>query len=668
MVDSRMATRGVCKDNLVTGHFGGGVLAARYDAVRALGRGSGSGNAFHVTLVREKSSGELRVCKAVTTRGLPARLQALVRGEVQLLRKLDHPYVVRLYEYAEDVRSGLLALVLEHVPGGDCGERLRRRGGAQLSVGLGESLVSRIARQLLAALAYCHGCGVLHRDVRPENIVLTAGPQWSRPDCKLVDFGFADHAGGSVEYRTTPEYLAPEITAQAGTHSEKSDVWSAGICILEMLTGSKPFVTTQVRGDSGAVDDVIDGYAAPLPASAEAVFAQLRAYNGPEAILAVPEAMSLSVAARDFLYVLLQRSPARRPNAIEAGRHMWLACGRGADAGGVGRTVGLSDRHLKSLAIYATAPALARCCALVAATRAVGPDVAELGVAFLDADADGDGRLSLEDITGALACATDGSFVPQVSAKDVLESADLSNSGCVDFTEFVAACLYACDDRSGLVDFAGRADCSLSPAIGAATRAFQVLDAGRNGCLNFMDAVHVFRERDALEFSKLPQDRPFGIDEWLLCLGLAGDTQHRNQAAAEPLTPTRPMRMGTFAGSARCFPARDAPIADAFAASDISEEANIVGAVGMMAGIPKTATAVKLTVIQPSQSSQTSETPKVVACNGCAGGPSQLGGILAQITSLLCTAAQQQPTFDDYQDTLAVSLERFKGPHVPVLL
>jgi len=148
--------------------------------------------------------------------------------EAELLRKLEHPNIVRLYEF--DKQDDLSFIVMDWIDGSNLREVLRKR---EKPLTLDE--VSSILEPVCSALNYAHQNKVYHCDVKPGNILLHTDGR-----VLLTDFGVArlasDKTGGG-----TPQYMAPELLAGKPVNA-KSDVYSMGICLYEMLSGGKvPF-------------------------------------------------------------------------------------------------------------------------------------------------------------------------------------------------------------------------------------------------------------------------------------------------------------------------------------------------------------------------------------------------------------------------------------------
>src|SRR3954452_12156118 len=165
-------------------------------------------------------------------------------AEARVLASLDHPHIVRVYDYVE--HEDLCAFVMERMPGGTLAHRLlagRPTREWSCAVMLGA----------LHGLEQAHRQGVLHRDVKPENLLFADGEL-----VKVADFGIAKVVGAQGARMTataaglgTPAYMAPEqVTREVGPLSSATDVWGAGAVFYELLAGQPPFGT---EGELGAV-------------------------------------------------------------------------------------------------------------------------------------------------------------------------------------------------------------------------------------------------------------------------------------------------------------------------------------------------------------------------------------------------------------------------------
>ena len=155
-----------------------------------------------------------------------------LRQEIRLARKITHRNVVRTHDLGEF--GGLRFLTMEYVPGTTLREVIDRRGAVALGPGL------QIAKQLCRGLAAVHEAGILHRDVKPPNIMVLPNGV-----VKLMDFGIArpsvgiDPASELGQTVGTPYYMSPE-QARGLALDERSDVYAVGVVLYELFTGTRP--------------------------------------------------------------------------------------------------------------------------------------------------------------------------------------------------------------------------------------------------------------------------------------------------------------------------------------------------------------------------------------------------------------------------------------------
>lgn len=154
--------------------------------------------------------------------------------EAQAIGQLDHPNIVSLYRYGES--QGILYMAMQYVEGTDLGTILAQYRREQKFVKLED--VSRFIRQVCEALDYAHTQGVIHRDVKPGNIMLDR-----LGNAIVTDFGLAlmEDVGTRGEIFGTPHYLAPEQAVSSAKVVPASDQYSIGVTMYEIFTGQLPF-------------------------------------------------------------------------------------------------------------------------------------------------------------------------------------------------------------------------------------------------------------------------------------------------------------------------------------------------------------------------------------------------------------------------------------------
>ena len=255
---------------------GGEALQGRYEILAPIS----SGAMGAVYRARDRESGQDVAIKRL----LDVRHAARFEIEARLLASLSHPRVVKVVDHSSDEQG--LYIVMELVKGTDLGVVLKKDGDPGLI--LGDAI--EYERHACEALQYVHGQQIVHRDVKPQNMIL------SGDGVILVDFGVARMLGSDEDQGTvavgTPRYMAPEQFE--GTASPASDIYALGTIAYQALAGALPF--------NGAT----------LPEFMVAKFAHaippIRQHN-PEAYL--PEALEALVA------LMLARDPMQRPNCDE---------------------------------------------------------------------------------------------------------------------------------------------------------------------------------------------------------------------------------------------------------------------------------------------------------------------------------------------------------------
>ncbi len=209
-------------------------LAGRYTLARELGRG-GMAAVYLATDVKLGRQVALKVLAPAMRAYLGAER---FEREVRLVARLSHPHIVPLFEAGE--AGGLLYYAMEYVEGESLRERLAREGPLPVGDAVG------IAVQVADALQYAHDNGVIHRDVKPANILL------SRGHALVTDFGVAklldaraepgqDSLTGTGFAPGTAEYMSPEQAAGERRLDARSDVYALAAVLYEMLAGAPPF-------------------------------------------------------------------------------------------------------------------------------------------------------------------------------------------------------------------------------------------------------------------------------------------------------------------------------------------------------------------------------------------------------------------------------------------
>ncbi|XP_055266635.1 aurora kinase C isoform X4 [Moschus berezovskii] len=249
-----------------------------------IGRPLGKGKFGSVYLARLKKNHFIVALKVLFKSQIEKEgLEHQLRREVEIQAHLQHPNILRLYNYFHDARR--VYLILEYAPKGELYKALQR------SHTFDEERTATIIEELADALIYCHEKKVIHRDIKPENLLLGL-----MGEVKIADFGWSVHTP-SLRRRTTCgtlDYLPPEMI-EGRTYDEKVDLWCIGVLCYELLVGNPPFES----------------------ASTSETYRRILKVD-----LRFPPSMSLG--ARDLISKLLRFQPLERLPLVQVLEHPWI--------------------------------------------------------------------------------------------------------------------------------------------------------------------------------------------------------------------------------------------------------------------------------------------------------------------------------------------------------
>lgn len=214
-----------------SGTGSGGIIFDKYQLGHILGRGSFA-KVYYGRSLRDNSSVAIKVIEKRSNSDL--NMEPRLIREVSVMRRLNHPNILKLHEVMATKTK--IYLVMELAKGGELFTKLSRQGR------LSESTCRTYFQQLVSTVHFCHQNGVVHRDLKPQNLLLDGSG-----NLKVSDFGLSalpeQIRGDGMLYTAcgTPVYTAPEVVRRNGYDGAKADAWSCGVILFVMLVGYVPF-------------------------------------------------------------------------------------------------------------------------------------------------------------------------------------------------------------------------------------------------------------------------------------------------------------------------------------------------------------------------------------------------------------------------------------------
>ncbi|CAD8132757.1 unnamed protein product [Paramecium octaurelia] len=324
------------------------------------------------------------------------------KKEIDILRQLDHPNIIKLYETFEDQRN--VYLVMELCEGGELFDRIMDKGC------FSEYEAYEIFLQIMQALNYCHSNSICHRDLKPENFLFLTKADDS--PIKVIDFGlstlFEDpvtskQTGQKLTMKTkagTPYYISPEVLK--GSYDELCDIWSAGVILYILLSGVPPFY-----GDSDP--EILD------------------AVQKGEYTTDIPELKAVSESAKDLIRHMITQ-PSMRYKASQVLKHKWMI-----ESNKPTKQLKLNFAQLKN---FNGSNKLKKVALTFIASQLNEQEITDLGKLFKQLDKNGDGVLTIDELREGLTGVTDSQ---QKDLANIIKSIDTDGNGTINYTEFLAA-------------------------------------------------------------------------------------------------------------------------------------------------------------------------------------------------------------------------------------
>jgi len=373
-----------------------GLITDYYKVGKTLGEGA-YGKVYQV---QHRTTGLIRAMKAIKKKSVLKDEQEKLFSEVSILRDLDHPNIVKLYELYQD--EGYYYLITEFCTGGEFFDRI------QAMHSFSEKIAADYMKQILSAVVYCHDKSIVHRDLKPENLLLDSKSLDAR--LKVIDFGTSKKftAGTKMNQKFgTAYYIAPEVLNK--DYDERCDVWSCGVILYILLCGYPPF--------GGANDREILNKV------------KIGKYRFDE-----DDWGKISYDAKNLIRKMLTFNPADRISAREALNDKWIQNNTSS--------IPINQKTLKNLADFSSRNKLKQAILTFIVTQMTSQaEKDELQKTFQSLDKDSNGVLTKDELIEGYKKVFSDKGNPEIEVIRIIEEVDINNSGQIDFTEFIIAAM-----------------------------------------------------------------------------------------------------------------------------------------------------------------------------------------------------------------------------------
>ena len=366
----------------------------------------GEGSYASVYCVENKITGAQRAMKILSkSENYSAEDDKEILNEITILRTLDHPNILKIFEFYSSKES--YSLVTELCNGGELFQEIIDNGP------FNENYSAYVMFQIFSAINYCHGMKIVHRDLKPENILIVDRNENGLPRIKIADFGTSKmFEKGVVQKKVVGSsyYIAPEVLKKH--YDEKCDIWSCGVIMYILLSGRPPF-----PGDSDR--EIMDKVAIGKYDLEESPFDQL------------------SNAGKDLIKKLLVKDPKKRITASEALNHAWFKENKSKELFNRIKDQSILKKLIKNLKAYHRDYIIQETAlAYLVHNFPQMKDVVNACKLFNQIDVNGDGKINKDELLKGL----QNKIKSDTLKKDVdiiFHNIDMDNNGYIEYEEFV---------------------------------------------------------------------------------------------------------------------------------------------------------------------------------------------------------------------------------------
>ena len=371
-----------------------GALLDHYDIISKLGDGSYG----QVKLVLNRTTNIKRAAKTIILRS-PGSNSDIIASEINILKRLDHPNIVRVFEVISNERS--INIIMELCTGGELFERIKKMKRFT------ENIAATYIADIVSAIKYCHGLNIVHRDIKPENILFENQREDAR--LKIIDFGTSIVFKPREKLNTiigTSFYVAPEVLKN--NYDEKCDVWSIGVILYIMLSGVPPF--------HGPTDGAIYEKIKKLEINLRGEIWD-----------------KISDEAKNLVYKMLTKDPLFRPSIEEVYNDHWIQTRKNHSV----PDIPIAMEALTNLSKFRLENSLKKIfLGYMISQFSTLEEIEELRKIFEEINKDSNGRLSKDEIKAGFDKYLGDT---EIDFERLMRDCDADGNGYIDYSEFLTA-------------------------------------------------------------------------------------------------------------------------------------------------------------------------------------------------------------------------------------
>ena len=330
-----------------------------------------------------------------------------ITNEINILRKLDHPNILKIFEFYSSKES--YSIVTELCQGGELFQEIIDRGPFD------ENYSAYVMFQILSAINYCHKMKIIHRDLKPENILIIERDSNGFPRIKIADFGTSKIVEkGHVQRKLVGSsyYIAPEVLKKH--YDEKCDLWSCGVIMYILLSGRPPFGGDN---DKEIMEKVIVGK-----------------YD-----LETSPFDKLSNSGKDLIKKLLKIKPTERLSAEQALSHQWFKENKSKELFNKIKDESTIKKMIQNLKVYKRDSIIQETAlAYLVHNFPQMKDVVNACKLFNQMDVDGDGKINKKEFLKGLQNKISSDTLKS-DVDTIFKNIDMDNNGYIEYEEFVRA-------------------------------------------------------------------------------------------------------------------------------------------------------------------------------------------------------------------------------------